>query len=116
MHTRTGNTLIAAFALSLLAAGGSAMAHGQDKDSKWETNHPRREQVNERLARQHKRISQEAREGELSKSQAHALRQDDRKIRQEERDMAAQNGGHITVAEQKVLNQQENQVSKKIGK
>jgi hypothetical protein len=30
--------------------------------------------------------------------------------------MASQNGGHITKSEQKVLNQQENQVSKQIGK
>lgn len=30
--------------------------------------------------------------------------------------MASQNGGHITKQEQKPLNQQENQVSKQIGK
>jgi hypothetical protein len=36
-------------------------------------------------------------------------------IRREERLMAAQNGGHITKAEQRVLNRQENAVSRKIG-
>jgi len=30
--------------------------------------------------------------------------------------MAAQNGGHITKQEQRTLNQQENQVSRQIGK
>jgi hypothetical protein len=39
-----------------------------------------------------------------------------RQIRQEERLMASQDGGHITKAEQKVLNQQENKVSQQIGK
>lgn len=55
-------------------------------------------------------------EGELSQSQAASLHKDDRQIRQEERLMASQNGGHITKQEQKTLNQQENAVSKQIGK
>ena len=41
---------------------------------------------------------------------------EDRQIRKEERAMASQNGGHITRQEQKTLNQQENQVSREIGK
>ena len=55
-------------------------------------------------------------EGDLTKAQAAKLHKDDRQIRQEERDMAAQNGGHITKSEQRVLNQQENAVSGQIGK
>ena len=78
--------------------------------------HPHREQVNHRLATQNKRIKTEVREGELTKSQAAALHKDDRQIRKEERLMASQNGGHITKLEQKTLNQQENAVSKQIGK
>lgn len=85
-------------------------------ETQWEKNHPRRDQVNDRLANQNKRIHQEVKEGELTKQQAAALHKDDRQIRQEERDMASQNGGHITKAEQKTLNQQENAVSKQIGK
>ena len=86
------------------------------QDGKWARNHPRRDQVNDRLARQNRRIHKEVKEGEMSKAQAAKLHKDDRQIRQEERDMAAQNHGHITKQEQKTLNQQENQVSKKIGK
>jgi len=85
-------------------------------DTPWQKNHPRREQVNNRLANQNKRIHQEVKEGEMTKSQAAALHKDDRQIRQEERDMASQNGGHLTKSEQKTLNQQENAVSKQIGK
>jgi hypothetical protein len=104
---------IAAVMLTLFAAGtmGSAMA-----ETTWDQNHPRREEVNQRLNNQDKRIHKEVKEGELTKSQAHALHKDDRQIRGEERAMASQNGGHITKQEQRTLNQQENAVSKEIGK
>lgn len=48
--------------------------------------------------------------------EAAALHKQDRQIRAEECLMASQNGGHITKQEQKTLNQQENAVSKQIGK
>lgn len=93
------------------SAAGSAMA-----DTTWQKNHPRREQVNNRLHNQNQRIKNEVKEGEISKAQAKNLHKEDHAIRQEERDMAKQNGGHITKPEQAVLNQQENGVSKQIGK
>jgi len=101
----------------VLAAGittafaGSALAETQ-----WEKNHPRRDQVNDRLANQNRRINKELKEGEISKQQAAKLHHEDHQIRQEERIMASQNGGHITKSEQRVLNQQENAVSRQIGK
>lgn len=84
-------------------------------DSQWDAHHPRRAEVNDRLANQDQRIHQQVKEGELSKSQAAALHQDDHEIRQEERDMAHMDDGHITALDQKTLNQQENVVSKEIG-
>ena len=84
-------------------------------DTKWQKQHPRREQVNNRLTNQNARIKDEVKEGDLTKSQAAQLHKDDHQIRQEERDMASQNGSHITKQEQKTLNQQENAVSKQIG-
>lgn len=84
--------------------------------TKWEKTHPRRDQVNDRLARQNMRITQERKEGDITKDQAIALRKQDRQIRQEELTMASQHDGHLTRAEQKALNQQENAVSKQIGK
>jgi hypothetical protein len=85
-------------------------------DTQWQKDHPRREQVNNRLANQNQRIKQERKEGEISKAQAQKLHSEDHALRQEERTMASTNHGHITKAEQKSLNQQENQVSKQIGK
>jgi hypothetical protein len=83
--------------------------------SNWDANHPRRAEVNGRLQNQNQRIKQEVREGEISKGQAQQLHQEDHAIRQEERSMSKLNGGHITAAEQKSLNQQENAVSRQIG-
>lgn len=103
-----------ALLVAFVSASGVTMA--KDQDTKWEKNHPRREQVNERLENQNKRITEERKEGEITKAQARKLHREDHQIRQEERAMASQNGGHITKAEQRVLNQQENAVSKQIGK
>jgi hypothetical protein len=108
-----------AFALTALVAvfaGASGSTFAADHDTKWEKNHPRREQVNNRLENQHDRIAKEVKEGEMSKGKAARLSKEDRQIRQEERLMARQNGGHITKGEQATLNQQENAVSKQIGK
>jgi len=102
---------VAVATLALTALAGNAMA-----DTQWQKDHPRREQVNNRLANQNKRIKQERKEGEITKAQAAKLHKEDHAIRQEERTMASTNGGHITKAEQKSLNQQENQVSRQIGK
>ena len=109
--------LIAAAILATL--GATAFAQGAAapaaSGAKWRAEHPRRAEVNARLANQDKRIHQEVKEGEITKTQAAGLHQQDKNIRQEERDMAAQNNGHITKSEQKVLNQQENKTSKEIG-
>ena len=102
---------VTAVTVALAGFAGTVSAETQ-----WQKNHPRRTQVNHRLANQNKRIHQEVKEGELTKSQAASLHKEDHQIRTEERDMASQNGGHITKSEQKVLNQQENGVSKQIGK
>jgi hypothetical protein len=67
--------------LLALVASGSAMAQDHEKDTKWEKSHPRREQVNERLKNQNKRINHEVREGELTKAQANKLHAEDRQIR-----------------------------------
>ena len=102
-------SLLAA-AVITLSLTGNAFA-----DDAWQKAHPRREQVNNRLARQNQRIHQERKEGEISKAQAAKLHSEDHAIRQEERTMASTNGGHLTKSEQRSLNQQENQVSKQIG-
>jgi len=85
-------------------------------ETEWQKDHPRRTQVNKRLKNQNRRINQGVKNGTLDKQQAAQLHKKDRQIRQEERDMSSQNGGHITKQEQKTLNQQENAVSGQIYK
>ncbi len=101
--------VLSAFAAG--AAGSAAAADGQ-----WAKDHPRRAEVNHRLDNQDKRIHEERKEGEITKGQAAQLHKEDRQIRGEEHAMASQNGGHITKQEQRTLNQQENAVSRQIGK
>jgi len=83
-------------------------------ETEWQKDHPRRTEVNKRLKNQNKRINEGVQSGKLTKQQARKLHKEDRQIRQEERDMASQNGGHITKQEKKTLNQQENAVSNQI--
>lgn len=114
MIARNAKKAVVLAVLSAFVVGGATSVMAKEGD--WNKDHPRRHEVNNRLNNQNKRIHQEVKEGDLTKSQAAALHKDDRQIRQEERDMASQNGGHITKQEQKTLNQQENAVSKQIGK
>jgi len=109
----TMNRIAQILAVSAVALSATTGAFAQ---TQWQKDHPRRAEVNHRLANQNKRIHNEVKEGEITKGQAKALHKEDRQIRQEERDMAAQNGGHITKQEQRTLNQQENKVSRQIGK
>ncbi|HEV3422982.1 MAG TPA: hypothetical protein VG105_04195 [Paraburkholderia sp.] len=101
---------LAAIAALVLSFAGTASAQ-----TNWNATHPRRAEVNHRLATQDRRIHQEVREGEMSHAEAAKLHRDDHKIRQEERDMASQNGSHITRREDYALNQQENRASRQIG-
>src|SRR5690348_14925783 len=102
---------VAAVALSLTGLATTSFA-----DTAWQRHHPRREEVNKRLVHQNRRIHEERKEGEINGRQAAKLHREDHAIRREERAMARTNGGHVTKAEQRALNQQENQVSRQIGK
>jgi hypothetical protein len=110
-HFRTALS-IAALTVSLSGFAASAMAD----ETQWQKDHPRRTEVNGRLANQDARIHNEVKDGQINKAQAKQLHSEDHAIRTEERTMASTNGGHITKTEQHALNQQENQVSKQIGK
>ena len=102
---------LAAVATLALSFAGTASAQ-----THWNATHPRRAEVNHRLGNQDHRIHQEVREGELSHAEAAKLHRGDHKIRQEERDMASQNVSHISRREDYALNQQENRVSRQIGR
>ena len=102
--------LLAAMTIAMAATA----ATGASAETRWDANHPRREEVNHRLHHQAMRINHERRDGEISRAEARRLHRHDHAIRQHERRMAAMNHGHLTRTEERVLNQQENHVSHEI--
>jgi hypothetical protein len=84
-------------------------------DTRWQADHPRRAEVNHRLANQDMRISAERRAGDISARKAHRLHLADRRIARQERHYARFHDGHISRTEQHRLNREENRVSHRIG-
>ena len=103
-------TLLIALFGTVMAVGGIGAASA----SPWSNHHPRRAEVNHRLAVQDMRINHDYRTGRISLHQARYLHREDRMIRGQERFNARFDGGHITRAEQRSLNQDENGVSRQI--
>jgi hypothetical protein len=90
------------------------VASGASAETKWQKNHPRRTEVNHRLANQNARIHADRKDGAITGAQAKDLHQEDAGIRAQERYDASKDGGHITKSEQHQLNQEENGVSAQI--
>ena len=101
----------------LIALFGTAAAlatTGAASANPWDLHHPRRAEVNHRLAVQTMRINRDYRDGRISLRQAHYLHAEDRMISRQERFDARFDRGHITRADQRGLNQDENGVSRQI--
>jgi hypothetical protein len=103
----------------LLAAGltlaGAATAGSASAETTWQHNHPRRVEVNGRLATQNFRIHQARSEGRIGAGKAYRLHLADQRIRLQERQYASLHGGHLTRGEQGRINHEENRVSHRIG-
>ncbi len=104
------------FALALAGVFATSLAGSAMAETTWQQNHPRRTEVNHRLNNQNRRIHHEVKDGQITKQQAAGLHAQDHNVRQEERDMAKSDNGHITKADQRALNQQENGISTEIGR
>lgn len=99
--------------LCAIALGTVSAAHAE---TAWDAAHPRRDQVIDRTQRLDQRITREQREGAIGPARAMTLHREVRRIRMEQRRMAQANGGAITRAQQARLNQQEDAVSRQIGR
>jgi hypothetical protein len=126
---KTKNLLVAAsiVALGLTSASVSAQtpaapatpaatpaATPGSSSSNFDKTHPRRAQVNSRLKNQNARVDNKVADGKMSQGEANKIHGQDKAIHNEEKADAKANGGHITKAEQKHINHQENHVSKEI--
>ncbi len=76
--------------------------------------HPRRDEVNMRVARQRYRIAEGVDRGKLSPAQARQLEANDNAIKRQEHADVRANGGFLTRGEDRQLNQEENANSKMI--
>jgi Skp family chaperone for outer membrane proteins len=68
-----GKVSVLVLGIAFVASASSGAIAGN-----WGQNHPRREQVNDRLQNQNRRINRELQEGEITQRQAHQLHREDR--------------------------------------
>ena len=118
------NTFTKSF-LTLAAAGlivaGSASAQSNSTTSGAgpgvvDPGHPRVNQVNRREARQQKRIGNGVANGKLTSKQATNLEKRETAVQNREKSDMAKHNGHLTKAEQRGINRQQNRISRSIYK
>jgi hypothetical protein len=78
--------------------------------------HPRVNEVNGREANQQKRIGNGVANGKLTSQQTTNLEKRETSVQNREKRDMAKNNGHLTKAEQKGINRQQNRISKSIYK
>jgi hypothetical protein len=78
--------------------------------------HPRVNEVNQREANQQKRIGNGAASGKLTSQQTTNLEKRETSVQNREQKDMAKNNGHLTKAEQKGINRQQNRISNSIYK
>ncbi len=102
------NVLLAA--LALVIAGGAVSTASADP-----LVHPRRAEVNARLAHQAHRIDHARLTGHMTAAKAWRLHRADYRVRMQEARFARRHHGHISRFEQRRLNREENRISHRIG-
>ena len=103
-----------ALMIALFGTAGALVTASAASANPRDWHHPRRAEVNHRLAFQDRRINHDFRNGRISFRQARYLHGEDRMIRHQERFDAHFDRGHVTRADQRALNQDENGVSRQI--
>jgi len=106
---------------ALLIPGSPVWAGSPEKDPKFQKNHPRQTEVLKRTDRERARINNLYKEGKISAQERDRLQSEAKSVRQEDFADAKANsktgtvrGGYITKDQQRVMNQQENQLNQQI--
>ncbi len=116
-----------ASSLAILAVGGlmfvgSAAAQSTTSNTSGggpgvvDPGHPRVNQVNRREANQQKRIGNGVAKGTLTSKQATHLEKRETAVRNREQADMAKHNGHLTKAEQRGINRQQNRISRSIAR
>jgi CRISPR/Cas system-associated endoribonuclease Cas2 len=120
MTSKISNVLAILAVGGLLFVGSAAAQSATDNTSGagpgvQDPGHPRVNQVNGREAHQQKRIGNGVANGTLTSKQATHLEKRETAVQKREKaDMAAHNG-HLTKAEQRGINRQQNRISRSIA-
>ena len=101
-------------ALSLSAALGTVAS--ASAETVWQRDHQGRVEINHRLENQNLSIDRERREGEITRRQAVYLHREDHAIRTQERFDSRFDRGHLTGAQYRAVNQEENGVNRQIDR
>ena len=102
------------FTIGIIGLGLALGSLSDASAATFKQTHPRRAEVNHRLAVENARIHRNVMEGKITPQEAAALHKEVHGVRTQERLDASLNNGHITKAEQRALNQNENAISKQI--
>ena len=111
--------------LLVLAVGGLMMAGSASAQTSTtsgagpgvvDPGHPRVNQVNGREENQQERIGNGIKSGNLNSKQASNLEKRETSVQNREKADMAKNNGHLTKAEKKGINRQQNRISKSIYK
>jgi hypothetical protein len=119
MNNKFSNSLLI-LAVGGLMVAGSASAQTATTSGAGpgvvDPGHPRVNQVNRREARQQQRIGNGIKSGKVNSQQAAHLEKREASVQKREQKDMAQHNGHLTKAEQKGINRQQNRISKSIYK
>jgi len=120
MNNKFSNSLLV-LAVGGLMVAGSASAQTRNTTSGAgpgvvDPGHPRVNQVNRREANQQRRIGNGVKSGKLNSKQAAHLEKREASVQNREQKDMAKHNGHLTKAEQKGINRQQNRISKTIYK
>jgi len=120
MNNKFSNSLLILAVGGLMVAGSAAAQTANVTSdagpSVVDPSHPRGNQVNHREQKQQQRIGNGIKSGKLNSQQAAHLEKREASVQNRKQKDMAKHNGHLTKAEQKGINRQQNRISKSIYK
>jgi len=118
MRSRINSSLVAMAVGGLMLLGSAAAQTSTSGAGPGvvDPGHPRVNQVNRREARQQKRIGNGVANGTLNSKQATRLEKRETAVQNREQVDMSKHNGHLTKAEQRGINRQQNRISRSIAR
>lgn len=119
MNIKLTNSLVTLAVAGLMLAGSASAQNSTTSGAGpgvVDPGHPRVNQVNGREGNQQRRIGNGIKTGSLNSKQASNLEKRETSVQNRENKDMAEHNGHLTKAEQKGINRQQNRISRSIAK